>query len=535
MRPGTHLLLSLALASPLVAQMPPGWNRQLPLGAEQPEGVPWYGFGVWAADKHGPPAILADSAGLGNALTGTGFHLEAGLKRGNWDLAAEWLGVRSTTGANYLTLYRGHATWQNRLDPGWRFGLEMEPLVWGYGLNGGYLLGEAARPFPRVRMESPMTELRLFRRVPLGTWGLQAFLGRLESGNGINPSIQDPRFERKIADANGIPQAPFMTGFRLQAEFSDFMEFYANYINLFGGSLNGRNMLDGYGLADYLTAMTGLKDALAESSVEPNAGTHGSPFKNKALSSSNADVGFRVRSRPLERWLGAEGVHGYVSRGSKGVWNNMGLFFRNPVKYGWRDIHTELKNAGGGRVNAIWNQSARYTSPNLATPNDAVGFLVAWQRVRLGLEYLDAVNGDTAGQGARTFTHYIYLAGFYRYGDPLGNSVAGEARTTTLRLETDLHPRLTTAALVRYGQRPFRDELDLWQVDHPGLNPVPNRFTGVQATLTWRVRPGTTLGAGAGWEHDSAVDNVIGAKADVFRWFGDLAWRWPAPDTRSQP
>jgi hypothetical protein len=31
------------------------------------------------------------------------------------------------------------------------------------------------------------------------------------------------------------------------------------------------------------------------------------------------------------------------------------------------------------------------------------------------------------------------------------------------------------------------------------------------------------------------VDNVIGAKADAFRWFGDLAWRWPAPDTRSQP
>jgi hypothetical protein len=526
MRLAALALLSVAAVPPLAAQMPPGWIRLQPLGSEAEVGSPWYGAGLWAGDKHGPPATLVTSAGLGNALIGGGFHLEAGWKTGNWDLAAKWLGVRSATGADYLTLYRGHATWQNRDNPGWSLGLEMEPLVWGYGLNGGYLLGEAARPFPRVRAESPMTPLHFFR-VPLGTWGFQAFMGRLENHRVISESMQNPRQQAATVADPGDPQAPFLNGYRVQAEFSDFMEFYANYLNEWGGTLNGRSMLSGYNLGDLATAMFGLKDTLAEAGVDPNQKPSDSPtYRNKARSSSNADVGFRVRSRPVERWLEAESVYGYVSRGSKSMGWPLRVFLRDPARYGWTDIHNDLSAGSRLHFRTIWGNNGRYSVPSLTSPNDTVGALVAWRRLRVGLEYYDGIN-TTTGAAVRPFNNYLYPTGFYTYGDPLGNALGGETRTTTVRVEADLLPSLTGITILHRGSSPFRDTIDLWQADHPGLDPATDRYVGAQQSFTWRIRPGTTLAAGASWERHGSVDNVPGASKNGFQWFGDLGFQWP--------
>jgi len=523
------LLLGLGLGTSLAAQMPPGWNRLLPLGSGEPEGAAWYGFGLWSADKHGPPATLVDAAGLGNALTGSGFHLEAGTRLGNWNLAAEWLGVREPAGGQHLTLYRGHATWRSRPDDGWLAGLELEPLVWGYGLNGGYLLGEAARPFPKLRVESPMAPLTIFR-IPLGTWGWQAFMGRLENHREISASSQEPLHLEALRRLDGEPEAPFLNGYRVQAEFSDFMEFYANYINLWGGTLNGRSMLAGYGVGDYFTSAFGLKDTLAEANLDQaTSPAGGGAYVNRGRSASNADVGFRVRSRPLERWLGAESVYGYVSRGSKSVFSNPGRFLGNPPRYFWKDAATEWKRATQARLPAIWNATSRYTSPNLSNPNDAIGVLLAWPRIRLGLEYLDAVNATGAGNATRPFSHGIYLAGFYTQGDPLGNAIGGEARTTTVRLEADFNDRWSGTTVFHLGESPFRDDLALWQAAYPGLQPVTDRFVGLQQSLCWRIRPGTTLAAAASWERHGAAGYVPDATRNGFQWNSDLSFRWPRP------
>ena len=199
---GARMASLLLGVLPLAAQVPAGWNQRAVLGAEMPDQGLWYGAGLWAGDHNGPQATLTDSLGLGNALTGGGFHLEAGYKAGRWDLAGEVLGDRTPQGQAYLTLYRSHVWYRG--DRGWQGGFEQEPLVWGYGLNGGYLLGEAARPFPRLRVESPMADLHL-GRVPLGTWGWQAFMGRMDNHPVVSSSLQNPSWTNRVIAARGTP------------------------------------------------------------------------------------------------------------------------------------------------------------------------------------------------------------------------------------------------------------------------------------------------------------------------------------------
>lgn len=514
------------LGTALAAQVPPGWNAQLPLGREQAVGTPWYGFGTWSADHHGPPAALTDSLGFGNALTGNGLHLEAGVGTAHWDLAAQLVAVRDPAGHKRLDFYRGHATWRSRPQGGWELSLEREPMVWGYGLNGGYLLGEAACPFPRLRLETPMVNLHL-GGVSLGTWGFQAFLGRL-SGQEISPFSQYAEYQKALAGTQGNPQSPYLDGFRVQARFGESLEFYANYLNLWGGSLNGRSLTEGYSTKEYITAMFGIKDALAEANVDPNSPTPVvGAYRNGAISASNADVGLRLRLGVLERRLSAQSVYVYLSRGSKNVWWNPAVFVYNPGRSIWDDTSTEAKRFVQGRFAAIWNNTGRYVGPNLASPNDSLGLLVAWANLRLGIEYLDTVN--IQAQGVRSFNHYIYLSGFYYQGDPLGNATAGEARTTTLRGEAELTPRLKATTLVHLGSRPFRDTLAFWQQAHPGLIPDINRFFGLQQTLNWKLGPQATLNLGVAWQHQTAVQNVPGAEANAFRYYTDLTFRWPSP------
>jgi hypothetical protein len=524
LRPHACLLLILGLGPALAAQMPTGWNVQKPLGQDQPG--PWFGFGLWSADQQGPAATLVDSLGLGNSITGNGFHLEGGLRAGKWDLAAEALGGRTPEGDTFLTLYRGHATWRSRERNGWELGLEREPLVWGYGLNGGYLLGEAARPFPRARVESPMRALHLWR-VPLGTWGFQAFMGQMEAGRQLSTSLQNPRGNNDLYKTNGAPDAPFLNGYRLQATFGPNFEFYANYINLWGGTQDGHKVTEGYNFGEYLTSMFGLKDTLAEANADPSdPNPSPTPYKNKARSASNSDVGLRMRLRPLEGVLGAQTVHAYLSRGSKNIWWNPGLFLGNPIRYGWRDIREEARRLSETRLTGIWNNTGRYTAPNLTSPNDALGLLVTYPGLRLGLEYLDTADDPQAG--VRSFTHYIYLSGFYTHGDPLGNAIAGEARTTTARIEADLTPRLTSTTLLHLGTRPFRDTLSLWQADHPDRFPAPERFWGFQQAVKWQFTRNAALDLGVAWQRHTAVDNLPGNDADAFRYHADVSYRWPA-------
>ena len=502
----------------MVAQIAPGWSQCSILGSDMPGVGPWYGAGLWAGDHHGAAPTLTDSLGMGNALTGGGFHLEAGYRVGHWDMAAEVLGNHDDQGASYLTLYKSHIWYRG--DKGWQGGFEQEPLVWGYGLNGGYLLGEAARPFPRLRIESPMADLHL-GPVPLGSWGWQAFMGRMENHPVLSSSVSDPSIRSRLLAANGTPEAPLLMGYRAQAEFGPLMELYLNYLNLWSGTLNGRGMASGYNPGEYGTALFGLKDTLAESTTT----AYGQQYKNGARSASEADVGFRMKLPVLARSLGADTAQAYISRGSKGSSWLVGTFVKNPPRYLYEDVRNDGKDFVQGRWSDIWYKDQRYAAPTLSYPNDTVGVQVAWPTVRAGLEYFACV--DPADRGFRPFAHGQYVTGFYYYGDPLGNPLGGESISTTAKIEVDYSRRLTGTTSLTRGFRPFRDDPADWALDHPGQTSGKDRFTMVQQTIRWKSGDHTSIDLGASWQREQAVENVVGQVSNGFAWFTDLGYRWP--------
>ena len=513
-------IVFLAFSLPLFAQMPESWPENRRLGTGFGAEGPWYGVGTWAADSHGKLGTFVNSLGLGNGVKGVGLYLEGGVHAKNWDMAAQVMAVRDPQGQSYLTLFRGHLTHTSR--GGWVTGLEQEPLVWGYGLNGGYLLGEAARPFPRLRVESPMTHLQI-GNAHFGTWGFQAFMGRLESDRVLSDSIQDLSYRKTILQND--PSSPFFNGYRIQARFADVMEFYVNYTNLWGGTRQGTKMTAGYNLGEYLTAMFGLKDPLAEAAVDYSDPNHPvTPYKNNARSASNFDLGGRLRLRFLEQPLGAQTVHAYISRGTKNVQWPVSTFLHKPIYYLGKDLETDGRDLLKRHVNDFWNNRERTTLPNLVVANDTAGVLIAWPEIRLGLEYSDITNG--LSPWIKAFVTDTYVTGFYSHGDPLGNAIGGEAQTVTLRLDVDPSPRFTLSSWVHWGHRPFRDSPSDWQAAHPGATSANNRFFGLQENASWKMGPASTLTFGTSWQRQSASDQVEGRQANSFRWFVELGHRW---------
>jgi hypothetical protein len=375
-----------------------------------------------------------------------------------------------------------------------------------------------------MRIESPMADLHLFR-IPLGTWGWQAFMGRMDNHPVLSSAIQDPSWRSRAIASQGTPEAPLLMGYRAQAQFGPKMEFYMNYLNFWSGTLNGQGLASGYNLGNYATAIFGLKDSLSEANIDYTSPNPGVASPQRVKSASELDVGFRLQVDPLARLLGADMVHLYISRGSKSELWPVGVFVKSPFRYLGDDISKDFKNLVHLDPAATWNQPSRYAAPSLANPNDTVGILVAWPGIRFGLEYFDGVDGTSTGH--RTFTSPSYLTGFYYYGDPLGNAVGGEAISTTAKLEWDLTARLTSATTLIRGFRPFRDNVIDWQLDHPGQTAGKNRFTDLQQTLNWKLRDLTTLGLGAAWQREGAVGNVTGVMGNGFAWFADVTFHWP--------
>lgn len=217
------------------------------------------------AAAHGKGGMFVNSLGLGNSIQGAGLTVSAGHKAQNWSVAAQVLAGYDQNGNRFGKLYRGHAIYQTK--GGWHFGLEKEPLVWGYGLNGGYLLGEAAQPFPRVRIQTPFKALSVFG-VPLGSWSAQAFMGQLEKHRVLSELVQDPLWRSAAIASRGEPQQPLLNGYRVEAKFGQNVSFYMNYTNLWSGKEDGKRISNGYNAGEYFTAMFGLKDALAEAHLD---------------------------------------------------------------------------------------------------------------------------------------------------------------------------------------------------------------------------------------------------------------------------
>ena len=530
--PGAFVCLFL-LASPgaLQGQAPEGWNHREVLGADlkpspddwYPPDDTWFGAGLWGAAQHGVPATLIDSLGMGNGYVGQGVSAQAGINLGYWSFAVLGMADTDRQGRSHFTVMQSHALL--RTQGGWTIGYEQEPLVWGYGLNGGYLLGEAARPFPKMRVASPLGRRTLFG-CSMGEWAWQAFLGKLENGRELPENSQMPLGQQSTINALGDPQSPMFSGYRVEADFFERrLETYANLTVLWGGTVGGVPMTQGYGLGDYLTAMTGAKDPLAESGINWSDPNHPQPqYVNKARSSGNFDLGLRVHFPELASLMAADKAWFYLSRGSKGMTVNWKQAYHQPVWALGQDVSNDSRSAIKLNFAQLWTQSDRYYLPNELVPNDTFGLLIQWTRVRLGLEYQNTVNPLNY---YRSFANTTYPTGFYTYGDPLGEAMGGEAQTKTIRLETDLSRRLTATTWALIGSRPFRDDLTLWNAAHPGDTPITSHFWGLQHALTWKANANTTLGMRASWQHQTAYLNVPGQDGNGFRWTADLSFRWP--------
>ena len=524
LRRSRALLLALCgLALPLAAQMPESWNHRVALGTELTTPSLWVGWGVWSAGKAGQPATLISSLGLGNSLVGSGVSLEGGFRSEGWSGAGKLLLFRDADGATRATLHQGHLSWTSR--SGWQLGLENEPLVWGYGLTGGYLLGEAARPFPKVRLVTPQANLSLFG-TSLGDWKVQAFLGKLESRRKLADNVQNPSGQSRIIAANGEPQAPLASGYRFEGSFYEGkIETYLNWTVLWGGNRNGIPMTSGYGVSDYLTAALGMKDFLAETSTNFSDPNHPDPaYKNNARSSTNFDFGVRGELPFLARWLGAEQTWGYISRGSKGMTWPLGVWRHKPLYWTGKDLVKDFHYALNVDYRRAWYEVDRHLVPNLIVPDDAFGLLVRWPRVRLGLERRSTSNLPEVSY--RSFENATYATGFYRDGDPLGEAFGGETDVTTARLEWDATPSLATTTWLYRGARSFRDDPVLWLQDHPGQAYTEDYFSGLQLDLTWKATPSQTLRAGGSFERHTGAGYILGNTRHGTRWFLEWSGRW---------
>jgi hypothetical protein len=193
----------------------------------QPSSMPSFEVGWGGTGSEGTDTPLADGEGLGRrGNRGWGLGLQGRYVRGGWSISTTVLALRDH-GHTMGVLQRGALAFQS--ESGWRTALEQTPFAWGSGLNGGELLGDMARPFPRLSLATPETSL------PLGRWRAEAFAGRLERDRPIPEWIPD-RAARISAQTAGLDlQKPVLWGGFLRASFGALLETSFGAVTMEGG------------------------------------------------------------------------------------------------------------------------------------------------------------------------------------------------------------------------------------------------------------------------------------------------------------
>lgn len=191
-----------------------------------PLSLPSFEVGLGGADSGGRYAPLTGGEGLGHGVQGWGLGLQGRYVIGGWSLSATLLGLRE--GDHTLgILHRAALAYQ--WESGWRLALEQTPLAWGAGLHGGELLGDAARPFPRLSLATPEASL------PFGRWRVEAFMGRLEWNRSI-PAWALHREALITAQVNGMDlRRPDLYGGLLRAAFGSQVEAAFGAVAMTGG------------------------------------------------------------------------------------------------------------------------------------------------------------------------------------------------------------------------------------------------------------------------------------------------------------
>lgn len=189
-----------------------GTLGQAPQG---PSSLPSFEVGWGGADGEGIYTPLTQGEGLGQGTQGWGLGVQGRYVRGGWSFAATMLALRDH-GRTQGSLQRAAFAYQG--DSGWRMALEQAPLAWGSGLNGGDLMGDAARPFPRLSFSTSEADLSL------GRFRADAFIGRLERDPPI-PEWMTDRGARLAAQSAGLGlQRPLLWGGLLHGSFGPLVD-----------------------------------------------------------------------------------------------------------------------------------------------------------------------------------------------------------------------------------------------------------------------------------------------------------------------
>ena len=191
-----------------------------------PSSMPSFEVGFGAAGSDGVYTPLTNGEGLGHGTEGLGLGLQGRYVLGELSFSATALALRDH-GRTSGILQRAALAY--RTESGWRAALEQAPFAWGSGLNGGDLLGDAARPFPRLSLTTPEAIL------PLGRWRVEVFAGRLERDRPI-PEGNTDREARIAAQVAGLDlQQPILWGGLLRAAFGALVETRLGVVTMEGG------------------------------------------------------------------------------------------------------------------------------------------------------------------------------------------------------------------------------------------------------------------------------------------------------------
>jgi hypothetical protein len=242
--------------------------------------MPSFEVGWGGAGSEGVYAPLTGGEGLGNGTQGWGLGLQGRYVRGGWAFATTLLALRDH-GHTSGILQRAALAYQ--AESGWRLALEQTPFAWGSGLNGGDLLGDAARPFPRLSVSTPEVDLALSR------WRLEAFAGRIDRTSPIPLWLSD-REARILAQSDGLAlQNPILWGGLLKTALGSLVETSLGAVSLRGG-----------------------RDAQGHQAP-------GDAARTRSLAEA------RVRIPSLAQWLGARGASVYTSRSSASEGRSLAL------------------------------------------------------------------------------------------------------------------------------------------------------------------------------------------------------------------
>ena len=446
-------------------------------------------------DAASPWMPLIHGLGQGSTTLGQGVVLGGSKVLDGWEVAATGTGLRDfdspMTRARLLTFALVKHT-----EGGWRWGLEKKPFLWGYGLFGGYLIGDSSDPVPRLVLESPLTSLSLFG-VPLGTWGFDTFLGQLEWDRRIPTWSSTPHTMQDSLASRGDLRRSKLSGLRLKAAFGPHVDMNFAVVSKWGGvDASGRNIMQGLSVWNYPLAYLGAENiAVAETTGNAQDPIGGNRFKVPSsyhdISNALADVEVRVRfPETAARWFGANGLAVYLSRGATNVNWQWRDFLKHPFSAWSHDLRFVGKKLGKGELSgsdpdSLWGWAYAQGSPGLVHINDKLGVQWVFDRWELGIELADLHNQAYPDSTFRTYGNGRFLSGHSRFGDSLGEPLGGEVYqqgfSLGMKLPHEGQLRFSCLDAIRY----FRDSPLTTTTFVPGVN---DHFFHVQLEGQWLLR-----------------------------------------------